>query len=581
MYAWQHEVLTNKTLQVGFIDSIKRWKLAQQGMSSGKKRRTHEQGSLTGSMDRSFGVRALLYLLFTFLGAILVLRNPSSYENLFATAAFLQIAICFAVIFVFEIQHSHKPRNARVVLIFGSISLHLITVHIIGVLFKGSDCALLALPFALAPMITSVLLSKQGGLFTTIAVTLSGLLIVPKDYLMHYAVMSLFCGMMVVYLTKNVRRRGSLLRAGVYAGVVVLVLSVTYGLIEAPKSSADWTDLAQKCTSALGVSLLIAMIVSGLLPVLESIFGITTDISWLESSDLNHKLMKRLQLEAPGTFHHSLVVASLAEAAAESIGANAPMCRVCAYFHDIGKLKKPDYFIENQGDENPHDTITPTMSALVIIAHVKDGVDLAVKHKLNPLIIDVIKEHHGDSLVYYFYHKANELKRQGDGDVEKGLEKAEDISSVNEKNFRYPGPIPSSKESGIISLADAIESASRTLRKPTPSKIKSLVDEIVMKRVSEGQLDNCRLSLRELKKVRESFSSTLRSMLHSRIDYPKEKEKEKDEDRGQKTDISTAAKAFKVEKEKKPQKQQKKERKENKPSLQEVAKDLAPSNGNS
>ena len=146
-------------------------------------------------------------------------------------------------------------------------------------------------------------------------------------------------------------------------------------------------------------------------------FGVTTDISWLELSDLNHKLMKRLQLEAPGTFHHSMVVASLAESAAESIGANAPMCRVCSYFHDIGKLNKPEYFIENQGDENPHDGLTPTMSALVIIAHVKDGVDLAVKHRLNPLIIDVIKEHHGDSLVYYFYHKANEQKREDEGKV--------------------------------------------------------------------------------------------------------------------------------------------------------------------
>ena len=521
-------------------------------------------------MDRSFGVRALLYLLFTLLGAVLVLRNPSSYESLFATAAFLQIAICFAVITVFEIQHSHKPRNVRVVLMFGSISLHLLVIHIMSVLFKGSECALLALPFALAPMITSVLLSRQGGLFATIAVTLSGLLIVPKEYLMHYAVMSLFCGMMVVYLTKNVRRRGSLLRAGVYAGVVVLVLSVIYGLIEMPQSRDDWADFGQKCGSALGISLLIAMIVSGLLPVLEGIFGITTDISWLESSDLNHKLMKRLQLEAPGTFHHSLVVASLAEAAAESIGANAPMCRVCAYFHDIGKLKKPEYFIENQGDENPHDAITPTMSALVIIAHVKDGVDLAVKHKLNPLIIDVIKEHHGDSLVYYFYHKANELKRQGDGKVEKGLEKAEDIASVNEKNFRYPGPIPSSKESGIISLADAIESASRTLRKPTPSKIKALVDEIVMKRVSEGQLDNCRLTLRELKKVRECFSATLRSMLHSRIDYPKDK----DDDRERKPDLNTAASNGKLEKEKKKSEKQLEVAKH-------IAKELAPTNGNS
>eukprot|EP00112_Aurelia_sp_Birch-Aquarium-sp1_P010443 Seg22295.1 transcript_id=Seg22295.1/GoldUCD/mRNA.D3Y31 product="Cyclic-di-AMP phosphodiesterase PgpH" protein_id=Seg22295.1/GoldUCD/D3Y31 len=292
-----------------------------------------------------------------------------------------------------------------------------------------------------------------------------------------------------------------------------------------PNNTEAWKMLAYKAGSSVGVSVLIAMVVSGMLPVLESAFGLTTDISWLEMSDLNHKLLRRMQLEAPGTFHHSLVVASLAESAAETVGANAAMCRVSAYFHDIGKLKKPEYFIENQGENNPHDTITPTMSALVIIAHVKDGVDLAMKHKLNPLIIDVIREHHGDSLVYYFYHKAREQRREQSDQVEKGLEKAEDISGVDEKNFRYPGPRPSSKESGIISLADAVESASRTLRKPTPAKIEALIDDIVNKRLNEGQLDNSGLSLRELKRIKESFANTLRSMLHSRIDYPKDEEK--------------------------------------------------------
>jgi len=484
---------------VGLLDSIKRRKLAQQGMSSGKKRRTHEEGILSGPMNRSLGVRLLLYLVFILVMVLLMLSNPSSYESLYGTAAFLQVALCIGLIAVFEVQHKNSPRNTRVVLMFGALSIHLLLVHLLWTLFKNSECALLTLPYALAPMLASILIHRQGGIFATFAVTLCGLLIVPKEAVMHYAVMSLICGIVVVILTENVRRRSSLLRAGVYASVTILALAVMYGMIQVPVTNIDWADVGMKCGSALGASMLIAMIIGGLLPALESMFGVTTDISWLELSDLNHKLMKRLQLEAPGTFHHSMVVASLAESAAESIGANAPMCRVCSYFHDIGKLNKPEYFIENQGDENPHDSLTPTMSALVIIAHVKDGVDLAVKHKLNPLIIDVIKEHHGDSLVYYFYHKANEQKREDEGKVDKGLEKAEDVTKVNEKNFRYPGPIPSSKESGIISLADAIESASRTLRKPTPSKIRGLVDEIVMKRVSEGQLDDCKLSMRELK----------------------------------------------------------------------------------
>ena len=229
-----------------------------------------------------------------------------------------------------------------------------------------------------------------------------------------------------------------------------------------------------------------------------------------------------MQLETPGTFHHSLVVASLAEAAAESIGANATMCRVCAYFHDIGKLKKPEYFIENQGEVNPHDSLTPTMSALVIIAHVKDGVDLALKHKLNKRIIRVIQEHHGDSLVYYFYRKAQERANAEGENEEKSSDIQEALVEVDEKNFRYPGPTPSSRESGIISLADAVESASRSLTKTSPAKIQALVDEIVRNRLRDGQLDNCELTMKDIATLRESFAKTLRSMLHSRIDYPKE-----------------------------------------------------------
>jgi putative nucleotidyltransferase with HDIG domain len=267
-----------------------------------------------------------------------------------------------------------------------------------------------------------------------------------------------------------------------------------------------------------------AMLISGLLPIFEGVFHLTTDISWLELSDLNHKLLRQMQLEAPGTFHHSLVVAALAEAAAEKIGANAPMCRVCSYFHDVGKLKKPGYFIENQHDgaENPHDTLTPTMSSLIIIAHVKDGVDLAVKHKLNPRIIDVIQEHHGDSLVYFFYRRAQEQKKAEMEKVDRRLENPEDLPVVEEKNFRYPGPRPSTRESGIIALADTIESASRSLKKPTPAKIRAMVDDLVHAKINDSQLDDCPLTLRELAIVKESFSTTLRSMLHSRIDYPKD-----------------------------------------------------------
>ncbi|MBV9618244.1 MAG: HDIG domain-containing protein, partial [Verrucomicrobia bacterium] len=249
---------------------------------------------------------------------------------------------------------------------------------------------------------------------------------------------------------------------------------------------------------------------------------ITTDVSWLELSDLNHPLLRRMTIEAPGTYHHSLVVANLAEAAGEKIGANATMCRVCAYFHDVGKLVKPEYFTENMSFErNPHDDLAPTMSALIIIAHVKEGVDLALKNKLNQRIIDIIQEHHGTSLVYYFFQRA--LQQQGDARAGGKIMniREEDIPEVQEESFRYPGPKPQTKESAIVSLADIVESASRSLEKPTPQKIEQLVNELIEERIADGQLDECDLTLGELRKIAERFRFTLMTMLHTRIAYPK------------------------------------------------------------
>jgi putative nucleotidyltransferase with HDIG domain len=220
------------------------------------------------------------------------------------------------------------------------------------------------------------------------------------------------------------------------------------------------------------------------------------------------------------------VVANLAEAAAEKIGANATLCRVCSYFHDVGKLMKPEYFTENMNfQRNPHDDLAPTMSALIIIAHVKEGVDLALKHKLNQRIIDIIQEHHGTSLVYYFYQRA----RQQQEDARAGGKimniREDDIPDVQEESFRYSGPKPQTKESAIVSLADIVESASRSLEKPTPQKIEQLVNELIEERIADGQLDECDLTLGELRVIAERFRFTLMTMLHTRIAYPKQESK--------------------------------------------------------
>ena len=424
-------------------------------------------------------------------------------------------------------------RNSRVVLVLGGLIGHLALVQLAMRLVDAEHVPeffrFLIVPFALAPMLHGVLLGRTVGAFSAVFVTLIGCLLVPKGDALSYMILSLVCGMTSVLLAHQVRKRLQLLQAGLYVGVVTLLLGLLLEKLDimsciGPDAMDHLQVLGTGSTAALGTAVITALLISGLLPIFEGFFQLTTDISWLELSDLNHKLLRQMQLEAPGTFHHSLVVAALAEAAAEKIGANAPMCRVCAYFHDVGKLTKPGYFIENlsDGTDNPHDALTPTMSALIIIAHVKDGVDLAVKHKLNPRIIDVIQEHHADSLVYFFYRRAQDQKKLELEKVGRRLENIEDLPSVDEKNFRYPGPRPRTRESGIIALADSVESASRSLKKPTQAKIKALVDDVVRMRIQDSQLDDCPLTMRELAIVRDCFTNTLRSMLHNRIDYPKD-----------------------------------------------------------
>lgn len=431
-------------------------------------------------------------------------------------------------------------RSSRALLVLGGSLAHLlccgIVVGLAGKLAQAGGISgvlhYLLVPYALAPMLLGVLLGRTIGLFSAVYVSLVGCLMVEQQHVAGYLVMSLMSGVTAVLLTDRVRKRGELLSAGIHTGVVSLFMAMIWGRLDLRGCFGSEAILHMEvfglgAAAVMGTAMFTALFISGLLPVFEGFFRLTTSISWLELSDLNHKLLRRMQLEAPGTFHHSLVVASLAEAAAERVGANALMCRVCSYFHDIGKLSKPEYFVENQheGEDSPHNSLTPTMSALVIIAHVKDGVDMAVKYKLNPRIINVIQEHHGDSLVYYFYRKAQEQKKLEMEKVDRGLENPEDLPQVDEKNYRYPGPRPTTLESGIISLADTVESASRTLRKPTLAKIRAMIEELVRNKISTGQLDDCPMTLGELALVKESFAATLRSMLHARIDYPKDDER--------------------------------------------------------
>lgn len=488
------------------------------------------------ALEDSLWVKFSLFLAFIVGAFVLILQGTPS--GTFANdplrgASYAAVLALLAVVsFQFLLQTSCK-RNSRVVLVLGGVALHVLLFRVSMTLADSGlvpeQFRFFFAPFALAPMTHGILLRRKVGVFSAVYVSLFCCLFAPQAEVIPCLILSFVAGIVSVLLTEQVRKRLSLLRCGFYVGAIILLLGLMIGKLDitacfTQDAVAQLQLLAGGCAAAFGTAVFTALLVSGILPLLESMFQLTTAISWLELSDLNHRLLRRMQLEAPGTFHHSLIVASLAAAAAEKIGANAPMCRVGSYFHDVGKLKKPGYFIENQHDSasNPHEDLTPTMSSLIIVAHVKDGVDLAVKHKLNPLIIDVIQEHHGDSLVSYFYHRAQEQRKTETEKVDKGLGNPEDVPSVDEQNFRYPGPRPPTRESGIICLADTIESASRSLKKPTPSRIRTMIEELIRTKIQDGQLDECPLTLAELAVIKDSFCATLRSMMHSRIDYPKD-----------------------------------------------------------
>jgi putative nucleotidyltransferase with HDIG domain len=513
---------------------FERKRLVRKGLASAKIRRRRTRSELACTLESGQLAKGFIFVLFCVGLAMLILYGSPEESFKKLLIALLIFATALAQLWI---NHPVTfASNSRITLMFGTMLAQLFLTKVILVLGHHGSISLeyvpLIVPYALSPLVCSVLLGKNQGLYTATFVSLWGSIVLwasQGEYegdAFLYLVTGLICGFVAVFVTLQVRRRSRLIRAGFFVGLATWLLALTFGHIYVLWDlfpSFDWQMLAAQTCAAVGSGILTAMIVSGALPIIETVFGLTTDISWLEAADLNHPLLRRLTIEAPGTYHHSLVVANLAESAAEVIGANPTMCRVCAYFHDIGKLVKPEYFTENmRAGRNLHDDLAPTMSALIIIAHVKEGVDLALKHKLNQRVIDVIQEHHGTSLVGYFYKRAlqqQEDARQG-GKIMNIRE--EDIPEVRDESFRYSGPKPQSRESGIISLADAVESASRCLEKVTPNRLEQLIHDIIEKRIADGQLDECDLTMREINAIADNFAYTLTNMLHSRIAYPTE-----------------------------------------------------------
>jgi len=368
-------------------------------------------------------------------------------------------------------------------------------------------------PTALAPLIVAILIDAGSAIFMALLISIFTGVIYGNR--LDLIVLTFLASLVAIYGCREVHKRGRVVRAAAAGGL-------TFALFALPIGFADQVPLAiiaRQMTAAVATGLLTGMAVVGVLPVLESLFKRTTDITLLELTDYNHPLLRQQQLDAPGTYHHSLVLAQLAENAANAIGANPLLARVCALFHDIGKTPHAAYFTENQRDNlNPHDGLTPSASAQIIKAHVTDGVELARKHHLPSAVVDVIRQHHGTTLVRSFYLRAVEQSRVPF--PVKNLPPMPLQPAPPESAFRYDGPKPQFKESAIISLADGVEAATRSLRSVSAGQLVPLIDRIVADRIADGQMDEAPLTFEELNKIKNSFQFTLLNMLHSRVAYP-------------------------------------------------------------
>jgi putative nucleotidyltransferase with HDIG domain len=310
---------------------------------------------------------------------------------------------------------------------------------------------------------------------------------------------------------KEIRTRIKLLKISTLAAIVVFA---TAGAVEFLSGDHETTEILRNAGFHAGTTLIVGLFIQSLLPLIEKSFRIATSMTLLDYSDANQPLLKRLHMEAPGTFSHSLLIGSIAEAAAEAIGCNGLLCRVGAYYHDVGKINKASYFVENElGSANRHKELAPTMSHLIIVGHVKDGIEMAKEYGLPTVLRHFIETHHGTTLIEPFYNEAKKLKAKNS----KG--KATDVPAESE--FRYPGPKPRTKEAAIVMLVDTSESAVRSLAEVTPTKIEAVVHNMAMRRLQDGQFDECELSLRELSQIESSISKTLAAHYHGRIAYPK------------------------------------------------------------
>jgi len=439
---------------------------------------------------------------------------PSDGRVTMVLGTFLFIAIILFAFYrvLITIQPGASDDTLRLVMLVVIIVLQVVLTKGFMALFQALTLTFpgiklsvlsLAVPFAAGAMLTATLFPINVGI--VVAGLTSILSAVLNEWSMTTFIYSFIGGIVASFSVLHCRQRSSVIKAGFAVGganaVLALVTNLEGGTLFA------MTTFSQ-IMFAVGGGVAVALIASLALPLLESGFTVATDMKLMELANLNQPILKEMIIRAPGSYHHSVMVGSLAEAAAEEIGANPLLARVAASYHDIGKINKPEYFVENQETrDNRHEKLSPNMSALILTAHVKDGVELAKEHRLPRRVVDVIKQHHGTRLMTFFYSKAMEMEGSSSQTVEK-------------ENFRYHGPKPQTREAALIMLGDAVEAASKVLTDPTPARIRGLVQKIINEIFIDGQLDESNLTLRDLHQIAKSFTRTITGIFHHRIDYP-------------------------------------------------------------
>ncbi|OQX63602.1 MAG: hypothetical protein B5M56_02420 [Desulfococcus sp. 4484_241] len=459
-------------------------------------------------------------------------KGNSSFASTFGAA--LLGALLFFVVYLRNSQSKKKgvlSDNKNLLFFASMLCFSLVVARLsfsVGVALASSSSSsaitpqtiFLAIPLASSAMIVCLFMDIELAASFALVLSLCTGAIYNNSF--EVSVYSILNFTMAAYWMQHCRERKVFIKAGMKLGLfnmaLITALNLYFGKI-------PWAGMITVLGLAFFGGIFSGILTAGIAPIIEMVFDYTTDIKLLELSNLDQPLLKRLMLEAPGTYHHSLVVGAMAEAAASEIGANPLLARVCGYYHDIGKIKKPLYFIENIRDgKNKHDKLAPSMSSLILISHVKEGVEIARQYRLGKAIEDAIQQHHGTRLISYFYEKA---KRQQE---EAGRHPGGKEQEVNMDDFRYPGPMPQTREVGIVMLADEIEAAARTLESPTPSRLQGLMQNLINKTFSEGQLNDCELTLKDLNKIAKSFNTILSGIYHNRIEYPdRENGKKKNE----------------------------------------------------